>query len=95
MEFRFQQFVKKDQELEKIRDSHPYATFTVDHNIFSDRTDEEMARKWNKNYMTPLLHDEAIYQPQTDAQEKKVRNRIRSGFGDKNWCDKYCNEIQD
>ena len=44
MEFRYQQFVKKDAELEEIRVSHPYATFTVAHNTFSDRTAEEMAQ---------------------------------------------------
>ena len=48
MEFRFDQFVKKDIELEEIRTVHPDATFTVDHNIFSDRTPEEMALKLNK-----------------------------------------------
>ena len=48
MESRFEQFVKKDIELEQIRIEHPDATFTVDHNIFSDRTPEEMALKLNK-----------------------------------------------
>ena len=97
MEFRYQQFVKKDAELEEIRVSHPYATFTVAHNTFSDRTAEEMAQKLNTNYMTPFVSDGVADQPRVDPQDVQPRDRVRSdsGFGDKNWCDSYCNEIQD
>ena len=95
MEFRFQQFVKKDAELEEIQVSHPYATFTVAHNIFSDRTAEEMAQKLSKNYMTPFISEGVADQPRADSQDVQPRDRVRSGFGDKNWCDSYCNEIQD
>ena len=95
MEFRFQQFERKDAELEEIRVSHPDATFTVAHNIFSDRTAEEMAQKLNKNYVTPFVPDGVADQPRAASQDVQPRDRVRSGFGDKNWCDSYCNEIQD
>ena len=36
---------KKDQELEEIRRNHPDATFSVGHNVFSDRTVEEIWKR--------------------------------------------------
>ena len=95
MDFRFQQFLRKDAELDEIRASHPAATFTVAHNIFSDRTAEEMAQKLNANYITPFVPAGVVDQPRAASEDEQPRDRVRSGFGDKNWCDSYCNEIQD
>ena len=88
MESRFEQFVKKDIELEQIRIAHPDATFTVDHNIFSDRTPEEMALKLNK-------HSGNSFQSVKSTVSAASLDKASSGFGDRNWCTKYCNAVQD
>ena len=68
--------------------THPDATFTVDHNIFSDRTPEEMAMKLNKNNVKSFKNFE-------NTAGKAIPRAIPTGFGDKNWCEQFCNEIQD
>ena len=88
MEFRFDQFVKKDIELEEIRTVHPDATFTVDHNIFSDRTPEEMALKLNKQNADSFQNVKS-----TTSATRQGKELL--SFGDKNWCETYCNVIQD
>ena len=45
LSYRFLQYQKKDQELEEIRRNHPDAIFSVGHNVFSDRTEEEMWKR--------------------------------------------------
>ena len=88
MESRFEQFAKKDIELEEIRMAHPDATFTVDHNIFSDRTPEEMVLKLNK-------YNANSFRSVKSTASVASLERAPSSFGDRNWCAKYCNAVQD
>ena len=80
----------KDAELEQIRNTHLDATFTVDHNVFSDRTADEMAMRLNSNAKLPFNQVIAPSDPADVVEHSNV-----SSFGDKNWCEQYCNTISD